>query len=171
MTRLPRSLDPFQPRALQQDWREVLAADDLPRLAQASARVETMTVTAELGLCRGSLNEVRLQGRIKGSVDLVCQRCLETMAWPFELVSEVVIVASGKRTDIFGEGTEVLELEEDGLLFPLQWVEEEILLAMPLAPRHEDCAFLREPREFDGGTGADTTGGPFAVLEILRGKS
>jgi uncharacterized protein len=171
MTRLPRSLDPFQMRALQQDWEDVLRPDDLPRLAQIAVQADSIAATVRLGLYRGSLNEVRLRGRIAGSVDLVCQRCLEKMPWTFELVPDVVVVASGMRTEAFGEGTELLELEEDGLLFPLQWIEEEILLALPLAPRHEECAYLREPREFVDGAGADEAGGPFAILEALRGKS
>jgi uncharacterized protein len=80
----------------------------------------------------------------QGSVHLVCQRCLE----PFrhELAETVnVVVADGDSLPLaVPEGYEPFELE-GGRLQPAQLIEDELIVAIPLAPKHarvEDCGSL-----------------------------
>lgn len=80
----------------------------------------------------------------QGAVQLVCQRCLE----PFEQVlADSVNVAAADRDAMPEEtpaGFEPFELEE-GRLQPAQLIEDELIVAIPLVPKHarvEDCGSL-----------------------------
>ncbi|TVP83705.1 MAG: metal-binding protein [Thioalkalivibrio sp.] len=167
MSRLPVSLDPFQPRALDQQWQDDLGRRDLPRLAAAVPVEAPLEVHVRIGLVRGLLGEIRLQGVITGELGQECQRCLQPMSWTFSLAPDVVVAAPEGLPEGLGDGQDVLELEEDGLLRPAEFVEEEILLALPLSPRHRDCGAHLQ-REFEPGTGGGQGENPFAVLKKLR---
>jgi uncharacterized protein len=168
MSRIPVSLDPFLPRALNQRWDGELGGDDLPRVRAAALEGSPIAVRIGLSLVRGALGETRLQGTITGEIGQQCQRCLQPMTWRFSLEPDVVLVDSAGRPPALGDDQEVLELGPDGLR-PAEFVEEEILLALPLAPRHEDCQ-ARLPHEFEAGGGDRDAGNPFAVLQELRKK-
>ena len=80
----------------------------------------------------------------RAPVELVCQRCLE----PFqqELAERVnVVLADGDSLPaVVPEGFEPFELE-DGRLQPAQLIEDELIVAIPLVPKHariEDCGSL-----------------------------
>jgi uncharacterized protein len=73
------------------------------------------------------------------AVVLTCQRCLE----PFrhELVGRVnVVLADAESTpDTVPEGYEPFELV-DGRFSPAELIEDELIVSMPLAPKHERLA-------------------------------
>ncbi|MBS0003123.1 MAG: DUF177 domain-containing protein [Thioalkalivibrio sp.] len=167
MSRLPVSLDPFQPRALDQQWQGELGRKELPRLAASVPKGMPLNVHVLIGLVRGLLGEIRLQGAISGELGQQCQRCLQPMTWTFNLEPDVVVAGPEGPPGALGEGQDVLELDEDGLLRPAEFVEEEILLALPLSPRHPDCG-ERVQREFEPGAGSGEGENPFAVLKKLR---
>ena len=80
----------------------------------------------------------------RAAVELVCQRCLE----PFrqELAEQVnVVLADGDSLPAtVPAGFEPFELE-GGRLQPAQLIEDELLVAIPLVPKHarvEDCGSL-----------------------------
>jgi uncharacterized protein len=75
------------------------------------------------------------------AVELTCQRCLE----PFrqELGGRVNVVLADARSmpETVPEGKEPFELT-DGGLSPAQLIEDELIVSIPLAPKHErleDC--------------------------------
>jgi len=168
MSRIPVSLDPFLPRALNQRWEGELGGDELPRVRAAALEGSSISVRVGLSVVRGALGEIRLQGTITGGIGQQCQRCLQPMMWRFSLEPDVVLVDPAGPPPALGDAQEVLELGPDGLR-PAEFVEEEILLALPLAPRHEDCQ-ARLPHEFEAGGGDRDAENPFAVLQELRKK-
>ena len=79
---------------------------------------------------------------LKASVELVCQRCLE----PFrhDLAERVDVVVAGALRAAVPDGFEPFELEE-GRLQPARLIEDELIVAIPLVPKHareEDCGSL-----------------------------
>lgn len=167
MSRIPVTLDPFLPRALNQRWDGDLGGDELPRVRAAAREGSPISVQVGLIVVRGALGEIRLQGALTGEIELQCQRCLQPMTWRFSLKPDVVLVDPAGPSPALGDDQEVLELGPEGLLRPAEFVEEEILLALPLAPRHEDCE-ARLPHEFEAGGGDRDAENPFAVLMELR---
>lgn len=170
MSRLPVSLDPFAPNALDRRWEGGYDENDLPRIRAAAAPGAPIIARVVLGIFTGALGEVRLRAEIDGELGQVCQRCLQPMSWRFRLRPDLALVRPGSAASGAEGGADLLEVGDDGLLRLAEWVEEEILLDLPLAPRHEDCAGGWE-REFEpDGRGAES-GNPFAVLKTLRGNT
>ena len=77
-------------------------------------------------------------------VELVCQRCLEPFQQELNESVNVVIAASDSLPATVPTGFEPFELE-DGRLQPAQLIEDELIVAIPLVPKHarvEDCGSL-----------------------------
>ncbi len=72
---------------------------------------------------------------------LTCQRCLSSMTWPLERVGRAALVATPEEADRVPEPLEAV-LAPDYRISIKDLVEEELLLDLPLVPRHEneECA-------------------------------
>ncbi|ACV34848.1 MAG: DUF177 domain-containing protein [Candidatus Accumulibacter sp.] len=112
----------------------------------------------------GQRNRPELLVEVDGVLSLRCQRCLEALEYPLELRSLLEFVDSD------GDLTQE-ELEDDSRDFlPLQkeldvagLIEDEILLALPIVPRHADCVLPGAVRE-------EAASSPFLVLAGLKGR-
>ena len=108
---------------------------------------------------------------IKATLVLTCQRCLEPMSMPLEIDSRLALVNGIEEAERLPEDLEPLMLEEDAALHIAELVEDELLLAIPDAPRHieADCAqgqdeCLDEVMEHTQVAEAN----PFDVLAVLK---
>ena len=112
----------------------------------------------------GAHNRPQLLLQLDGSMMIRCQRCLEGIEYPLEVRSVLEFV--GDEEDLTQE-----EIEDDSRDFlPVQseldvveLIEDEIILDLPSAPRHESCALP------ETGQGVGRTS-PFSVLKGLTGK-
>lgn len=110
----------------------------------------------------GADRKPRLVVSASSMLVLRCQRCLEPMRLPLRVQSVLQLVRPGQAIP-----DEELEIEEfDAIeatpdMDALAIVEDEIVLAVPIAPRHEDCDV---PRPSDGAEKES----PFAALAKLR---
>ncbi|MDR2678888.1 MAG: DUF177 domain-containing protein [Zoogloeaceae bacterium] len=143
----------------------VFPVSDLQRLADLlAAEVGENGVVWQLSGETGEHGEPCLRLRIEGNLPLRCQRCLETVLEPvaidrcLELVAEEAAVTQEELED---ERVDVLPVGK--MLDVAALVEDEILLALPLAPRHVDCALPLDISRAD-------TPHPFAGLAELVGK-
>jgi uncharacterized protein len=78
------------------------------------------------------------------SVELKCQRCLEPFRHEAEGHADVVLADGAALPGTVPEGFEPFELE-GGRLKPAELIEDELIVAMPLVPKHariEDCGSL-----------------------------
>lgn len=94
---------------------------------------------------------------------LQCQRCLQSISWPISLETRFLLVPPGREMPDEGleeDDFDPIRAERD--LDVLAFVEDELLLALPIAPRHEEC-------ETPDLRGADDSASPFAALAKLRG--
>ncbi len=92
------------------------------------------------------------------------QRCLEALEWPCEVENRLLLLRPGEappEDELENDAEDALEVEP--LTDLLALVEDEVLLALPLVPRHDDC----DPPV---KAGVDEEISPFAVLRQLRGK-
>jgi len=113
----------------------------------------------------GSLGRSQLLLAVEGLLSLRCQRCLEAIDYRLEVRSLLEFV------DEEGDLTQE-ELEDDSRDFlPHQQeldvavlVEDEILLALPTAPRHDDCVL-------PGARQSTARVSPFSVLAGFHGKA
>jgi len=118
-------------------WQGPLAVAKLPRLAASLAeRDGELSVQLEAGL--DGTGKPQLRGRICGELALTCQRCMKPFRWPLQVELDLRLVTSEAEEKRLLHECEPLLVEDDTL--PLQTlVEEEVLLALPIAPRCPDC--------------------------------
>jgi len=99
----------------------------------------SVRASLKFGQRRGGLLEVELT--YTAAVELRCQRCLEAFRHEFADRVNVALVAAGSTSDSVPEGYEPFELS-DGRLSPAEMIEDELIVSMPLVPKHErleDC--------------------------------
>jgi uncharacterized protein len=119
---------------------------------------------------RGGIDEegrYRLDLDVSGRLVLRCQRCLGDLSHDLAVDAALHLVRAGQKLpEDELENDEIDAIEVAGELDVLSLVEDEIILALPIAPRHEECGASR-PKELDGGARRES---PFAVLAGLRGR-
>ena len=116
-------------------------AAGLPRVAERVQR-SPAPVAWRIEGTQDALGRPALAIALDGDIELECQRCLQAQTWPVH--SRTVLVLA--RDD-----AELAQLDADsddevvlaaGPLDPVQLVEDELVLALPYAPRHAEgeCA-------------------------------
>lgn len=95
---------------------------------------------------KDELNRPTLQLSIYGIISALCQNCLQKMTIELDNQSQITIFFTEDQLDhaMFSEdGSDV----EDGVLAEtefdvMQLVEDEVIMLLPLAPKHEECIGL-----------------------------
>lgn len=167
---LPLVLDLAQ--AARQDTRlhGQLAASSMPRLLAALASGDgEASVDLHSRLDPGGQRVI--SGRIDARVSLTCQRCLEPMMYEAHVQPLLAWVKSEAEAEALPEEYEPL-LAPDGRVVLADLVADELLLALPLAPRHESsdaCGRLAKSAAI-GRTipEAEAKKSPFAMLATLK---
>lgn len=141
--------------------RGVVPIRRLERLADALA--ETIgEFTWEIAGWVEADGKAKLRLRVSGGLALTCQRCLEGLHWPCELETNFVLIPEGAEwpeDELEDDGVDAIPASAAMALLPL--VEDEVLLALPVVPRHESCR-LPGPA-LDKGVAS-----PFAALARLK---
>ena len=102
------------------------------------------SVRATLGFRQRGDGWLASELEYRADVELICQRCLEPFRQELEDKVNVVIADSDSLPTTVPTGFEPFELE-DARLLPAQLVEDELIVAIPLVPKHarvEDCGSL-----------------------------
>ena len=114
--------------------------------------------------------EVWLRLQAGTTLSLTCQRCLAPVEMPVSVDRAFRFVPDEETAAAQDDGSEedVLALSR---AFDLhQLVEDELLMEMPLAPRHETCPPVHVVVEDEGFEGSSARHeNPFAVLGNLKG--
>lgn len=160
-----------------------VALADAPRVAESVLRAadgaaEGLIEWSAVGSMQpvsGAQPQCVVDLAIRATATLECQRCLQPMALPLRVERRFRFVEGEDEAARLDD-----EMEEDVLaLSPrfdlLALVEDELLLAMPLVPRHDACP---DPPAALRGAAGDVAGGaeappdvdahPFAALAALR---
>lgn len=104
-----------------------------------------------------------LRLKVDGGLNLRCQRCLAAMRFEVHIDSTLRLVAPGEEwpdDELAEDGPDAIEASRELAVLPL--VEDEVLLALPIAPRHEEC---RPPMAVEGNEHRPS---PFAALAKLK---
>ncbi len=140
-----------------------LAVSDLERLHDLLVEV-TGEVTYHLQGLKGKHGELMLQLEVSGLIPLACQRCLGAIPFEIDVNSLLELIPEGadmSQDELEDDTRDFLPVASE--LVVAELVEDEILLALPVAPRHEKCGF---PGAADAGERIN----PFATLAGLKGK-
>jgi uncharacterized protein len=135
--------------------------DELPRLADL---LETKAgfLSVRIEGWRDDEGKSWLQLNITGEPLLCCQRCLGGVRFPLRISSRLRLMAQGEDwpdEDLADDSADAIAAEP--ALVVLSLVEDEVLLALPIAPRHEQC-------EAPAADAAGNESLPFAALIALK---
>lgn len=137
----------------------------LPRLLDVVGTADALLECELHGRRENGRNWLSLQ--IRGEFDLICQRCLGPMPFVLETDAELQVIAPGEAWPDEALEDGALRLGADAIAAETaqavtDLIEEEVLLALPVAPKHEEGC--EPPARSDDKRAAS----PFAVLAKLK---
>ncbi|MBS3916580.1 MAG: DUF177 domain-containing protein [Sulfuritalea sp.] len=144
-----------------------LQLSTLPRLGEVLFDASGSLIYTVSGETLGK-KEAFLTLKLDAPLRLTCQRCLGSLEFALSVCSRVMLVDQGMPWPDDGqvggledEACDAIEASRELDLAPL--FEDEILLALPIAPRHEHC----EPPEAEA-TLKENKASPFTKLARLK---
>ncbi|NMG74051.1 YceD family protein [Aromatoleum diolicum] len=153
--------DPFKFAAEGRSLSGKIALADMPRLMDA-LQEQSGEVFFSLRGEQGIDRKARLRLAISGVLGTRCQRCLGSMEWPLQIDALFELVRPGQpipEEELEEDAFDAIEATPD--MDVLALVEDEIVLAVPIAPRHGSC----DAPHPEGGAAEES---PFAALVKLR---
>jgi uncharacterized protein len=126
-----------------------------------------ISISAEFGHDESRQRVVHLV--VVAPVQFTCQRCMQPMAMQMSVDETLGIVSNEAEAERLGSRYEPLLVGADaqGRASLLEIVEDELLLRVPMIPRHEADAACRPGPDPDEGRARRES--PFAVLKALKG--
>jgi uncharacterized protein len=125
----------------------VLPLSEFPRLRDTLVSAAGNVSYAVQGV-RDSRGRPSLRLKVRGTLQLRCQRCLEALA--HEVSADALLVLASSQAEIDAEplDAEAPDRVVAGREMPLrELVEDELILALPYAARHEGCEPAHEGRD------------------------
>jgi len=136
--------------------------------APAADGVVVWSAQGSLRPVAGGEAQMWLTLQAQTQVQLQCQRCLRPMAQPLAVDRRLRFVRDEKEAARLDE-----ESDDDVLALPPRLdlaalLEDELILALPLVPRHEECSPPLHRSDEVAARSEDEAPHPFAALEALR---
>lgn len=166
---LPESVDAVRMVSARRSFEGSLPMAALPRLCEVLADAAG-ELRYELDFGRDDLGTDYLDVRVQAPLTLTCQRTLEPFVLPVTVDARLGLIRLERDEAGLPPGCEPLLLAEDGRVNPVEVIEDELLLALPLVPVNPDSSL---PDEVTGSDPAPDAGdehkeNPFAVLRELK---
>jgi len=162
----PGVIDSLEFARSYQQLRGRVAVAELSRLADSL--FETLgELDYTLAGGHDSRQRPQLELKVKGTLALVCQRCLGRLDFTLDVTSTLRVLAAPSGNDsVSDEGADVDELDgvpADPVTSVCSLVEDEVLLALPFAPKHAEgeCGLAVDAQPESGKA-------PFAALGALK---
>jgi len=189
LARFPVEVNPYRLIEQRRNLHGELALKQLPRLQEYMFDADAKgTVRVELIFDKNDRGLPVIRGVIQAPLILQCQRCLTAIQYPLHSDIDIVLIRNDAEADRLDEGYDTW-LVEDERLFLQDFIEDELLLALPYAPVHDDCeaskplieitpeefvaqqAALNQDNTAKTDTEADTKTNPFALLKNWQNDS
>lgn len=135
-----------------------------PLLADSGGQAEIrLRVDREAG------DRIRVRGEIRARLALTCQRCLGNVEFPITTKPELVWVRNESEAAALADSSDPL-WSQSGEVDLAGLVEDELLLALPVAPVHEHEAECTVPSRQAAAVKPEreATRNPFAALAALK---
>jgi len=166
--KLPITINPFksaQRNLICDGYFELSEFDRLSAVTEKCS--ERMNVKIQFGVDDQGLNTI--SGTGTATIELTCQRCNELFEQQLSVDFNLSPVKKAEQADELPSYYDAIELDENGEVNLRELVESELLLAIPLIPKHEldncqapaDSTWGELPEELDKPN-------PFDVLKKLK---
>lgn len=137
-TQLPAfiELDRYADRQAQVQVR--LSVSQLPRV-MALLTGPSEPVAVEMQFARDARGFVRLTGRVQATLPLTCQRCLTSVETLIESQLDVYLLRQEANAERLDEADDYVVVGDERCAI-YDVLEDELILSLPVVPRHEVCA-------------------------------
>lgn len=169
--KLPKEIDPLR---LAQNGLKLtgqLAVTEMPRLLQSLHSNDGM-VGIDITFDVDEINTPFMRGAFTTTVSMTCERCMKAMQIDLNVHCLLAIVTSERKIEGLAEQYDpwLLESSDDVLLSSV--IEDELILALPLVPRHDQaCVPASEWSSADEMVeDIEEKVSPFAILSTLKIK-
>lgn len=168
-SRLPIEINPY--RLIEQ--RRILDGQ-VP--LRALSRIQELTSSDEgdvavyLEFIKTDTGLPTIKGTLQATIPLQCQRCLDLYNFEVNSKLEVVLITTDAEAERLQDSYDTW-LVEDDKIFMQDFVEDELLLSLPVIAKHEDCELDEAAKfaSFDENSIAieqmEQKDNPFAVLK------
>jgi uncharacterized protein len=164
--RLPVHVDPWLLARKGEQFRGVASIAEMERLRGALVDASGNAVV-ELVFDNDERGHPVVHGQVSADLALICQNCLQDYRHPVTASVRLAIVANEKQADLVSGDREPL-LVTDGQLLLMDLIEDELILALPIIPRHPEGECPRERDQGGEEGGQPAAENPFAVLRSLK---
>lgn len=113
---------------------------------------------------RDSMNQPFVEVRADTELPLQCQRTLERFLQPVKVVQQLGLISSEAQEDALPEGMEPLLVADNAELRPIDLVEDELILALPVVPINPESTLPDAVWPED----EDDKPNPFSALAALK---
>lgn len=163
---LPDFIDPV---SFADKSRTVVGELDFSRLDKLSDLVVDNSGRVRFELRFGKSGRIAgATGTLEAVMNLQCQRCLGELPWHVQADINVGFVKSVDEASLLPENVEPIMMDAEGHVSLVDVVQDEMLLAIPVVPRHENCgsgvAVAKPKPEPDRPN-------PFAVLNQFKNNT
>ncbi|MDO6461176.1 YceD family protein [Granulosicoccaceae sp. 1_MG-2023] len=92
---------------------------------------------------RDGNGRIAAQGQFSVDCQLACQRCLQALSQTIESAFTLTFVADEKAAEALPDEYDPVILDENGNIHVVDLLEDEMVLRLPVAPKHADEAVCR----------------------------
>lgn len=168
--KIPQKVDPFRSAAKRLDYDGIAPKQNFSRLAEVvEAILKDIEVHVSFNVDLQGLTA--FAGRASTAVKCVCQRCGKS--FDLDLVAEFSYTPDQKKIESLGLTTEYdfVDTDEFGEIDLYSLLEDELILALPIIPKHSEneCPDFEEEWVY-GKVEESAKTNPFAVLNGLKSK-
>lgn len=159
---IPEHINPFRFAEQQVELQGAIRISDLQRLATSLSKPDgDVEVDIHFGVDDHGI--VFFKGHLETKVWLQCQRCMEL--FKYQIVTDFVtgVANSEEKAESFPESYDTV-IANDNLVAIRNVVEDELILSLPLVPKHEEGECEIHLPYKDSGWDTDERN-PFVVLK------
>ena len=177
----PAQIEPFKWAEQGFTWLGTLPLSRFVRISrEAVGSIDDQLIAIDCKLSMDAYHRiVWLSGHVETKVSVECQRCLEPVEIPLVLDFRLALVDDESLIERLDEDADFIVLGESDATKKgdfdapatadlLSLIEDELLLLMPLSPKHEVCEHKHQPADDD--IVEEKRDNPFDVLAGLKGK-
>ncbi|MDH5357369.1 MAG: YceD family protein [Gammaproteobacteria bacterium] len=170
--KLPKEIEPFRLAQNGLTLEGQLPLSSMPRLTELLQSNEGI-VDVKMAFDVDHVGTPFMHGEFKTSVSLICERCMAPMILDMKVDCLLAIVISERKIEGLAEQYEPWVLDNNDPVLLSTVVEDELILSLPLVPRHDEACLPDElwstGDDFEESE-KDKPVSPFAVLTDLKTK-
>lgn len=169
--KLPKEIDPFRFAQNGLELEGELPVASMKRLA-GSLHDADGRVSVFMHFDVDETQTPYMRGKFHAVLTLICERCMEPMTVDIDVDCLLALVKSERKIEGLAEQYDPWIIDNDDPVTLSNVVEDELILALPLVPKHKhDCLPADVWHASDETNVEEKRESPFAVLSSLKTKN